>query len=427
MKNLQKGENIALSQAGIIGETVFLGISWITDFDQQADIDVSAFLLNEHSKVVNDSNFVFYNQTEDSSGCIRLDTYPNNSEDNQLFAIALDHVPSYIRKMVFSVSLDCGEGNPQNFSCIKELKIRLFGLDSSDDNIISFSIPKCGNERSIILGEMYLHQNNWKFKAVGQGLEFGLDSLASGYGVELADENQPENSQSQKTTNQDEENLILASVEAKIKKQIKRFIPQIKRAVQQNFNESNTRLILNDIFTNILGYKKLTEIKTEVNIQGRKADYVLAVGNKDVIVVEAKKAGLPLKEEQIFQASSYGAYSGISYVLLTNLCEFLLFKIKTDGIVEHDVIFGVDFLDDIEQKDIKHLALISRQGMTHSEFLDKLSSQVIATDINNISRLLLESEVIAKIQEIIKHEQNCEVLQDQVQETIETILDLALR
>jgi len=44
MKNLQQGENIALSQAGITGTTVFLGISWFVKPDLRADIDVSAFL-----------------------------------------------------------------------------------------------------------------------------------------------------------------------------------------------------------------------------------------------------------------------------------------------------------------------------------------------------------------------------------------------
>lgn len=427
MKNLQQGENIALSQAGITGTTVFSGISWFVRPDLQADIDVSAFLLNEHGKVSTDLDFVFYNQTEDPAKCVRLDTYPNNSEDRQLFSIALDRVPTHINKIVFAITIDGGEDNLQNLSCINELKIKLFESEYGDNSAIVFHIPKVTKERSIVLGEIYSHQNNWKFKAIGQGFETGLDVLAAGYGVDLCDGQQTEQKQNQPGTDPQDENIALHNAEVRIKRQIKRFIPQIKKAVQQNFNESNTRLILNDIFTNVLGYKKLTEIKTEVNVQGRKADYVLAVGDKDVIVVEAKKSGLPLKQEQIFQASSYGAYSGIRYVLLTNLCEFLLFKIKTDEVVEHDIIFEIDFLQDLEQKDIKHLALISRQGMMRSEMLDKLSAQVIATDINNISRLLLDSEVIGKIQEIIKREQNCDVLQEQVQETIEMILDFALR
>ena len=59
---------------------------------------------------------------------------------------------------------------------------------------------------------------------------------------------------------------------------------------------------------NILGYK-IEDIKTEQKIEGRKADYVLSVKNEDVIVMEAKKIGMSLRDRHIFQATSYGAYS----------------------------------------------------------------------------------------------------------------------
>jgi len=40
-------------------------------------------------------------------------------------------------------------------------------------------------------------------------------------------------------------------------------------------------------FTDVLGYS-INEIKTEQRIQGRRADYILSVGNSGEIVVEAK-------------------------------------------------------------------------------------------------------------------------------------------
>ncbi len=40
MKNLKQGENIALAQAGITGNTIFSGISWNIKSNQQVDIDV---------------------------------------------------------------------------------------------------------------------------------------------------------------------------------------------------------------------------------------------------------------------------------------------------------------------------------------------------------------------------------------------------
>lgn len=182
-------------------------------------------------------------------------------------------------------------------------------------------------------------------------------------------------------------------------------------------------MILDKLFMEILGYK-MEEVKVEVKIQGRRADYVLAVDERDVLIVEAKRAGLPLKDGHIFQACSYAAYSGIKFVLLTNLCEFILFKVKAKDIIESEPIFRVDLLKNLDAVGIKNLALISRLGMMQSESLEILSEQVIASSPSNISRILLNVEIIDKIKEIIKKEQNCDVLQEQIQETIELLLSI---
>jgi hypothetical protein len=232
------------------------------------------------------------------------------------------------------------------------------------------------------------------------------------------------NEEESSTTNSSERfsDQAASENEINIKKHLNKILPKIKNAVDQNINESSTRMILDKLFMEILGYK-MEEVKVEVKIQGRRADYVLAVNDRDVLIVEVKKAGLPLKDGHIFQACSYAAYSGIKFVLLTNLCEFILFKVKTKDIVESEPIFKVDLLNDLEGG-IKHLTMISRLGMTQSESLEILSEQVIASSPSNISRILLNIEVIDKIKEIIKKEQNCDVLQEQIQETIEHLLSI---
>jgi hypothetical protein len=148
------------------------------------------------------------------------------------------------------------------------------------------------------------------------------------------------------------------------------------------------------------------------------------IGFRLYIVVEAKKAGMALKEEQIFQASSYGAYSGIKYVLLTNLVQFILFKVETHDIVEQELIFSIDVLDGFDSKNIKELALVSRYGMTRIGLLESYCDQVIATSPSNIGRLLLTGEILDKLKSIIKREQNIDVSQEQIQETIEFFLNI---
>jgi stress response protein SCP2/predicted type IV restriction endonuclease len=426
MKNLQKGENIALTQAGIIGANIFSGISWITNDGQHIDIDVSAFLLNAQGKVSSDSDFIFYNQPEDTDKSILFDNKPDNGNDIKLFSIKTNKIPAYINKIVFVATIDKTVGQSIDFNCVSDLCIRIFEHDAFNEKMINFKLAQADKETSIALGELYLHQSNWKFRALGHGFESGLAALAQSYGVDLSDDNSKKEENTIVKTSENNDRLFdqtMVENEIRINKQIRKFLPKIKNAVKQQLNESNTRMLLDKVFIDILGYK-MDEVKAEVRIQGRKADYVLAVGNEDILVVEAKKAGMPLKEEQIFQATSYGAYSGIQYVLLTNLNEFMLFKVKTDGIVETDVIFSIDLLNDFGVEDIKKLALISRYGMNKPELLEKLCRQVAATSPENIARLLVSNEVLDAIQAVIKREQNCEVTNEQIQETIEIFLNV---
>ena len=427
MKDLQKGENILLSQAGITGTNIFSGISWINKSEQYTDVDISAFLLNERGKVNSDSDFIFYNQPQDTDNSILLDSSPNNGNDVSLFSIKLDKVPDYVSKIVFTVSIYNTDENI-NFSSIGDICIRVFEPDAFNERTVTFKCNQSSNkEKLIVLGEMYLNKGQWKFKALGNSFDFGLEKLASSYGVEINDEvNQVDETPAIPNQISDDAiaDKLMAENKIRINKQLKKHIPKIKNAVKEQLNESNTRMVLDRIFTDVFGYK-MDEIKAEVKIQGRKADYVLSVGDKEVIVVEVKKAGMALKADQIFQATSYGAYSGIPYVLLTNLNEFILFKIKTQGIVEYDGIFEVDLLSDFSVNDIKQLALISRYGMTKPELLENFCEQAIATSPENIARILLSDDVANTIKGIIKRDQKCLVTNEQVQDAIQLFLDCA--
>lgn len=428
MKNLQQGENIELALAGITGKNILAGISWIRRFDSEIDIDVSAFLLNDDGVVISDEGFIFYNQLENSEKSIFLDTEPKNGIDVQLFLISIDKIPADICKIIFVVTIDKAFDRGQNFNDLDDLMIRIFEPDAFNEKTIMFKLEQFNKETSIVLGELYSNQSIWKFRALGQGFESGLAALAQLYGVDLSNDDTPSGIEQKYPNFENESRFIdqaMIENETRIYKQIKKIVPQIKNAAEQRLNESNTRILLDRFFTDILGYK-IEEMKAEVKIQGRRADYVLAVGDKDILIVEVKKAGMQLKEDQIFQATSYAAYSGMKYVLLTNLCEFILFKVNTDGIVNFEVIFSIDLLSDFDIKDIKNLALISRYGMTKPELLEILYEQSVATGVENIARLLLEGEVLDVIKNMIKRENNCEVTNEQIQESIELFINTTL-
>lgn len=83
-------------------------------------------------------------------------------------------------------------------------------------------------------------------------------------------------------------------------------------------DESATRLMVNFFLTGVLGYIELDDIKTEYNIRGEYADYVIQLARKKHIVIEVKSIQLDLNDRHLRQSLSYAANEGIDWIILFN-------------------------------------------------------------------------------------------------------------
>ena len=64
--------------------------------------------------------------------------------------------------------------------------MRIVNLDT-DVEIARFDLSEdYSTETAMIFGEVYRHNDEWKFKAVGQGFTGGLESLCKKFGVQTA-------------------------------------------------------------------------------------------------------------------------------------------------------------------------------------------------------------------------------------------------
>ena len=62
--------------------------------------------------------------------------------------------------------------------------IRVINQDANAEELARFDLSEDGStEVAMIFGELYRHNGEWKFKAVGQGFNGGLGVLAASYGV----------------------------------------------------------------------------------------------------------------------------------------------------------------------------------------------------------------------------------------------------
>lgn len=201
--------------------------------------------------------------------------------------------------------------------------------------------------------------------------------------------------------------------------EVNKILPLLIDSYERKGNESDTRMLLNSVLQFVLGYE-ISDIKTEQKIESRRADYVLSIKGEPVIVIEAKKIGMNLKESQVYQAAAYGAYAGIKWVVLTNALVWQLYRISTGEKIQHDLIFTIDLLDGLNREEAELFYLISKEGMSRKNLLEQRWEKIRALSTENIINVLLDEEVLSKIRTtLIKRTGYKEITKEELRNILE--------
>ncbi|MGW3492962.1 TerD family protein [Streptomyces sp. NPDC001020] len=140
------------------------------------DADASALLLAA-GRVRTDGDFIFYNQPAHSSGAVRHEGKRDvGGQVTDTLLVDLARVEAAIETVVLVASADGGK-----FGQVPGLYIRV--LDARQGTELARFDPSATVETAFVLGEFYRRQGAWKFRAVGQGYDSGLEGLATEYGI----------------------------------------------------------------------------------------------------------------------------------------------------------------------------------------------------------------------------------------------------
>ena len=188
--SLSKGGNVSLSKEAPGLDRIMVGLGWdvrATD-GQDFDLDSSAFLCKSDGKVRNDADFVFYNNKNAAGGAVihQGDNRTGEGEgDDEQIEITLSKMPADVDKVAVVVTIHEGDTKGQTFGQVSNAFIRL--VDTSNNNeVVRFDLSEDASvETAMILGEVYRHGAEWKFRAVGQGFKGGLGPLAGHFGVNV--------------------------------------------------------------------------------------------------------------------------------------------------------------------------------------------------------------------------------------------------
>ncbi|MFE9499272.1 TerD family protein [Streptomyces collinus] len=145
--------------------------------------DISCFGLDADERLSDDRYFVFFNQPKSPEESIQL--LGSQSGDTESFRVTLDRIPSHIRKLSFTATVD-GAGQMSQVSP-GYLRIVAGGEEVAR---YSFNGSEFSTERAVMLGDLYF-KDVWRFAAVGQGFDGGLEALLKNFGGEVVEEEAP--------------------------------------------------------------------------------------------------------------------------------------------------------------------------------------------------------------------------------------------
>jgi len=161
---------------------------------------------------------------------------------------------------------------------------------------------------------------------------------------------------------------IPSRIASRLSEGIRRYQPVIAAARARDVGEADTVTIVKDFLADVLGYDKYSELTSEHAIRGTFCDLAVKVDGTLGWLIEVKSAGLDLKEQHIKQAVDYAANQGCEWVVLTNSCTWMIFRLSFAKPIEHSLIASINVatLHPKKAESLDLLWILSREGWKKS-------------------------------------------------------------
>lgn len=189
--SLQKGQKISLSKDNAGLSSVTVGLGWdeaqkkkgfFAKKERAIDCDSSAILL-KNGKLAGKEDIVYFAHLKHTSGSVihKGDNLTGaGAGDDEQIMVDLSRVPYDVDRIVFVVNIYQAVQRNQHFGMIKNAFIRIVD-NRNNTEICRYNLTDdYSGCMAMIFGEIYKHNNEWKFNAIGQGTpDSGLSELAN--------------------------------------------------------------------------------------------------------------------------------------------------------------------------------------------------------------------------------------------------------
>ena len=195
--SLKKGQRVSLSKDNAGLSKIIVGLGWdevqqshgglgrlFGSRPQEIDCDASAILLKD-GKLTNMQDLVYFGNLSHKSGTVNHMgdnlTGAGDGDDEQII-IDLSRVPEQYDRIVIVVNIYQAVKRKQHFGMIENAFIRLVDARNNNEMCKYNLTENYSGMTAMIFGEVYRHNGEWKFNAIGNGTtDPGLSDLCKRY------------------------------------------------------------------------------------------------------------------------------------------------------------------------------------------------------------------------------------------------------
>ena len=188
---LKKGQKIDLTKGNKSLKKILVGLGWDTnkyDGGYDFDLDAAAFCCGDDDKVHEDLDFIFYNNLKHETGAIEHlgDNLTGEGDgDDEQILVDLSLIPSRITKINFTVTIHEADERGQNFGQVSNAYVRVVNQET-DEELLRYDLGEDFSvETAIVVAQLYKHNGEWKFNAIGSGFSGGLAALCRNFGLNV--------------------------------------------------------------------------------------------------------------------------------------------------------------------------------------------------------------------------------------------------
>jgi len=185
--NLVKGQKVDLTKGNAALKKLVVGLGWDVNTNGGGDVDcdASAIMLNKDGKLVSKKDVIYFGNKQSKSGSVTHmgdNLTGAGAGDDEQIVVDLSRVPEDVSRIVFVVNIYNCESRGQHFGMIKNAYIRLVD-NTSGGELTKFNLSDDYDKMtSLIMGEVYRNNGEWKFSALGEGSKAtGISQLSAKY------------------------------------------------------------------------------------------------------------------------------------------------------------------------------------------------------------------------------------------------------